>query len=480
MKTTNDDASDSAHPARVAALRAQLGGRSPGRTLGLVKNEFEGQALHRLLAAAGLRGELILAVAELQWAQGPDIAWGPSSQVGLDVRHSSAAQLLTEVIAPDLIVAPNVNHFHDLLDAVSRSPEENDPPSADILVLADDASFCQPAYWRNPDSFVRVIYPCDVVVGEGFVLFSPQGAPAALRYGLMTVSAQTDGLSFWLQGSSSPNARTGPTVALARSLLAQVGVERGDSLVFQYDDWAHHDVPSVAYGRLLGTSAAVRLIADPVFIESHGYQASRQAALDGGLPSWDDRRDMVLWRGSTTTNLVAIDGGRVDRLEAAPRVAMCLALSECAAADAAIMSSWGPLEQHLGLTQAQVHAWLADRRILRPSIPMLDHAAYRLLIDIDGVASAWSFFEKLLLGACVLKVGSPFEQWFYEFLEPGRDYIPIKPDLSDLTETIAWCLRHPNDTRAVAERGQRVALQHTFEAGWLAALESTRRALSAK
>ena len=81
---------------------------------------------------------------------------------------------------------------------------------------------------------------------------------------------------------------------------------------------------------------------------------------------------------------------------------MCLALKDVPNTDVAMMSAWEPiLDHHLRLEPGSTLEWLRQHGISRPGIPMLDHASYRFLIDIDGVANAWSFFEKLLLGACV-------------------------------------------------------------------------------
>jgi hypothetical protein len=162
--------------------------------------------------ARGLRGELILVLPEatnrqtrdrgpLSPPQGPDMACRSGSELELAAIHGAASQLLAGVsargMAPDLIVASNESHFHDIVDIISGLPAEIQHPSADILVLTEDASFCQPAYWRNPDGYVRVIYPSNVVVGQGFVLFSarrkrsspplhaddrPRGVPVPDRY----------------------------------------------------------------------------------------------------------------------------------------------------------------------------------------------------------------------------------------------------------------------------------------------------------
>jgi len=65
----------------------------------------------------------------------------------------------------------------------------------------------------------------------------------------------------------------------------------------------------------------------------------------------------------------------------------------------------------------------------------------------------------------VIKVASPFgyRQWYYADLRPWEHFIPVAVDLSDLLEKIDWCRRHPGECRAVASRGQALALAMTPE-----------------
>lgn len=80
-------------------------------------------------------------------------------------------------------------------------------------------------------------------------------------------------------------------------------------------------------------------------------------------------------------------------------------------------------------------------------IPMADQAKYKYVIYIDGHSAASRMSLLLRMGACILKVGSICNApnlWYSHLLKPWEHYIPIKPDLSDLVETIHWC--HNNDS----------------------------------
>jgi hypothetical protein len=153
-------------------------------------------------------------------------------------------------------------------------------------------------------------------------------------------------------------------------------------------------------------------------------------------------------------------------------VAMCLALRGRSDADVAIMDPWITKEP----TQAVVEQ-LTREGVFRPRIPMRQHANYRFLIDVDGVGNAWSFFEKLLLGCCILKVGSCFEQWFYREVAEWEHFIPVARDFSDLVDKIDWCQLHQAEAKAIGERGQQFALRHTYETAWQLAVDAVKATL---
>ncbi len=64
---------------------------------------------------------------------------------------------------------------------------------------------------------------------------------------------------------------------------------------------------------------------------------------------------------------------------------------------------------------------------------------------------------------CVLKVTSPFEQWFYQDITPWVHYVPVQSDFSDIEEKIEWCLANDSEASQIAAAGQRFALNETFD-----------------
>ena len=105
----------------------------------------------------------------------------------------------------------------------------------------------------------------------------------------------------------------------------------------------------------------------------------------------------------------------------------------------------------------KIRAMADSLGVLAAPVPQTAFMQYRYQIDIDGNSNAWGFLVKLLMGSCVLKVGSGWKQWYYDDLRPWEHYVPVKPDLSDLEERIAWCLDNDEGAQAIALAGLKYA-----------------------
>jgi hypothetical protein len=277
-------------------------------------------------------------------------------------------------------------------------------------------------------------------------------------YGTLAALWYPPTLRLCIEGHTTPNSRTGPIVTLLRALLPEVGREAGRGLVFvQYDDYAHNDLCSIGFARRRGEAPAVSLIPDPYFLRSEGYRPLRAMAHEGSLVPWRERQDVVFWRGSATHGGFTRRGTPIKRLEEVPRVALCLKLRDKAGTDVAIIDPWQYFPAETAIR------WLQTQQILRPAVSAQEQAQHRYLIDIDGVANAWGFFEKLLMGSCILKVETPYEQWFYGSIAPWTHYVPVAADLSDLHQQIQWCRENPTAAEAIAAAGQAFALGFSYQ-----------------
>ena len=90
---------------------------------------------------------------------------------------------------------------------------------------------------------------------------------------------------------------------------------------------------------------------------------------------------------------------------------------------------------------------------------------YKYLIDIDGWSNTWdATIWKMLSGSVLLKVGSVWEQWYYDKLKEWIHYVPVKDDFSDLNEKIQWCIDNDDMCRLISENAYNFVLTElTFD-----------------
>ncbi|CAH2225322.1 KDEL motif-containing 2 [Pelobates cultripes] len=86
-----------------------------------------------------------------------------------------------------------------------------------------------------------------------------------------------------------------------------------------------------------------------------------------------------------------------------------------------------------------------------------DFFKYKYQVNVDGTVAAYRFPYLMLGDSLVLKQASPYYEHFYSALKPGKHYIPIKRNLSDLIEKIQWAKENDEKARKIAKEGQALA-----------------------
>ena len=61
-------------------------------------------------------------------------------------------------------------------------------------------------------------------------------------------------------------------------------------------------------------------------------------------------------------------------------------------------------------------------------------------------------------GSLLLKMESQYREHFYRHLEPFRHYIPVRGDLSDLTERVEWARQNDAQAKTIAENAVRISV----------------------
>jgi hypothetical protein len=250
--------------------------------------------------------------------------------------------------------------------------------------------------------------------------------------------------------------------AIWERLAALEPQARGWIMRLEAGDLPLADAPSVAFERRLGDTRYA-LAPDPYYFDSKGF---RHGWFRGEAPSWSEKATRFVWRGSTT------GAGDLTRetIWGLPRVRLCALGREIGA-----VADFGITNVVQTRTEADAHdirLALQEQRLWREPMPQHVMGAAKFLIEIDGNANSWGFFAKLLMGCCVLKVDSPYEEWFYARLRPWIHYVPVAHDLLDLPNKVKWCLQNEETCRTIAETGRRFAESLGFEVEMAAAADA--------
>lgn len=87
----------------------------------------------------------------------------------------------------------------------------------------------------------------------------------------------------------------------------------------------------------------------------------------------------------------------------------------------------------------------------------IHHANYKYLLSFDGFGAAWGRIPSILATGSVLCCETNCEQWFYSWLDPYQNYIPVKKDLSNLPYIMAWLEADPERAKKIGENGRLLA-----------------------
>lgn len=273
-----------------------------------------------------------------------------------------------------------------------------------------------------------------------------------------------DHLIFFIQAPLFADKIEG--AALAKRLLAvvpifcMVAVESEVDLKFKVNLADNGSGADVAF---CANSDDTVLIPDSDFLLTLGYEDFRRDVTKRWI-DWTRRKKGIVWRGSSTgiSRPKSTYKSFTEWFKERQRLELCALLEN---------DPWKSV-CNVGISAiVQVDDPELERRIrfhfLKDRIERLDQIAYQYLIDVDGNANAWSsLFQAFILGGCVLKVGSRygFKQWYYNKIQPLREFIPIQSDFSDLEPQLEWSFSHPEQAKKIALAGQALAAQFTYEA----------------
>ncbi|CAK8671878.1 unnamed protein product [Clavelina lepadiformis] len=91
------------------------------------------------------------------------------------------------------------------------------------------------------------------------------------------------------------------------------------------------------------------------------------------------------------------------------------------------------------------------------SISFFDFFQYKYQINVDGTVAAYRFPYLMAGDALVMKQDSEYYEHFYREMKPDVHYIPLKRDLSDVTEKIKWAKKNDQKAQEIQRAGTDLA-----------------------
>ena len=170
------------------------------------------------------------------------------------------------------------------------------------------------------------------------------------------------------------------------------------------------------------------------------------------LPPWEQRKNAFIWRGQSS--------GCGNTSETNPR--MHLHDMNLPHLDAKITRFTERIKgYHVdGTIQVDFHK---PSKKTGPFLPMNKQVQYKFILNVEGNAAAFRYGGLFHLGFCILNVESKYKLWFENpafGLHMGSVHntadvaewhgLAVKQDLSDLEETMAWCLAHDDECKRMA------------------------------
>jgi hypothetical protein len=100
---------------------------------------------------------------------------------------------------------------------------------------------------------------------------------------------------------------------------------------------------------------------------------------------------------------------------------------------------------------------ISEQISIKKAISMNNQMRYKYILNIPGNSAAYRLSFLLRSGSVILNVESENKLWWESKWKPMEHYIPIRGDLSDLKEKIAWCKANDEECQRIAINAQKFA-----------------------
>lgn len=143
--------------------------------------------------------------------------------------------------------------------------------------------------------------------------------------------------------------------------------------------------------------------------------------------AFEDKEDRLIWRGKT------VNDDRMDLVKT--------------------------YYNHPKMDIGDTHRHSRGEYYAKPFVSVPDQLRFKYVLSVEGIDVATNLKWIMASNSLCFMRPPRFETWFMEGrLEPGRHYVALKDDFSDMEEKVDYYNRHPDQARAiVAEANRHVA-----------------------
>lgn len=78
-------------------------------------------------------------------------------------------------------------------------------------------------------------------------------------------------------------------------------------------------------------------------------------------------------------------------------------------------------------------------------------STYKYILNVEGHVAAFRLGYEMSYGSVILLVESEWKMWFSHMIHPWIHYVPVKADMSDLVEMVAWCEANQDRCQMIAQ-----------------------------
>ncbi|KAF3917765.1 hypothetical protein ABW20_dc0102522 [Dactylellina cionopaga] len=209
-----------------------------------------------------------------------------------------------------------------------------------------------------------------------------------------------------------------------------------------------------------------------ILYPSPWYWAGKVSYDDGKDMSWDEKKDLIYWRGSTTGGFSRKSGWRHQHRQ---RVVTYLnafnessQIFELEGSDKQTVWRVRPSDRgafkslidvnfsHIG--QCDDKDCDEQREFFKPTdmVDQQDAWGYKYLLDMDGNAFSGRFYAFLLSNSAVFKMAL-FREWHEEWLVPWVHYVPLSLDMGESIEVLRYFTKEKDgagEIKKIAEQGK--------------------------